>query len=76
MEAVLHPQCNWRLPVCCPFCKEIITAITIDEIASKRGSNHIKLRALNVTRFDHDVQKAKGDPSNIMGWLAAIFYNW
>ena len=60
------PQCNLILPVSCPFCKKI-SAITIDEIVGGCGSNHIKLRYSECrTRFDHDVQKAKGDPRNIV----------
>lgn len=27
------PHCEWTLPVCCPFCKTVISAINVDELS-------------------------------------------
>ena len=76
------PHCEWTLPVCCPFCRAVISATTVNDVVSRCSSNSIKLQCLEChTRFDHDIRKAKGDPRNIalLGhWdgVAAIFSDW
>ena len=61
-----NPHCEWTLPVCCPFCKTVISAITVDEVVSRCSSNSIELQCSEChTRFDHEKQKATGDPRNI-----------
>ena len=52
------PTYEWTLPVRCSFCKQIIKATIIEDIAFQHDSNHIQIEYPECYRvFDHTVKK-------------------
>ena len=62
------PLCEWIIPAKCPFCKHVISADKIEDAQIHFGylSSQIELEcSVCYYKFQHVVQRTKGDPRNI-----------